>query len=508
MNYFVNENIFTLNSGTEFSAIKRLKLFHSQGISAKILTRNYNSQLAGDLKRIDLNHNDILNMYDYFQDITDVEVRDMNVRYSSVIDKKTYHIEGIDANKSLIKHAGHIIGEVTIAPSTMGAIGSIDYYNDMGEVVVKDIWDRRGFKSSTQYFHPGEELGSQIFYDNNGKVKIEITHMNVNGVLQPTMYKLLDYKNKIYRFNSEQELFVFFMDELALKNESIFINDRISLVNAVSEVRNSKGKWQFLHSVYSKIFNPLGNEDVGSVYLKELFRTLENKFDGVIVPTEEEAFDIKKTWELKNVIALPDTHAEQILKNDNIRRQKNKIIYVGRISEEKNPAEIIEILKIVQQKIPNVIFEFYGYASSNNLQNNLQQLVEKYNLHKNVYFKGYQVNEELHQALQEASLFLNVSKNESFGMNILEAMTYGVPVISYRVKYGVQKLIDTNINGSLVSFGSRKEAAKTIIDILENQELQKKLSSAAEKKAIEFNADKVWEKWTNNNISLNNLFTP
>ena len=35
MNYFVNEIIFTLNSGTEFSAIKRLKMFKNHQVEAK-----------------------------------------------------------------------------------------------------------------------------------------------------------------------------------------------------------------------------------------------------------------------------------------------------------------------------------------------------------------------------------------------------------------------------------------------------------------------------------------
>ena len=103
MNYFVNENIFTLNSGTEFSAIKRLKMFKNHRVEAKILTRNYNPQLSGDLKRVGLTHDDVINMYDYFQDVINVSGRDVDVRYTNKINKRKYHIEGIDANESLIK---------------------------------------------------------------------------------------------------------------------------------------------------------------------------------------------------------------------------------------------------------------------------------------------------------------------------------------------------------------------------------------------------------------------
>ncbi|AYG00589.1 accessory Sec system glycosyltransferase Asp1 [Lactococcus allomyrinae] len=506
MNYFVNENIFTLNSGTEFSAVKRIKLFHAQGIPAKILTRNYNSQLAGDLKRVGLSHSDVVNMYDYFQNITDIDENDVNVRYASVIDKKLYHIEGIDANKSLIKHAGHIIGEVTIAPATVGIIASIDYYNEMGESVAKDIWDRRGFKSSTQYFHPDGNVGTQIFYDYRGNVRLEITHMNINGVLHPTMYKLLDYQKKVYRFNTEQELFIFFMNELAFQEASVFINDRISLISSVAEIKNSRGKWQFLHASHLEIGRQDGTQSKTSEYLENLFTTLESHFDGILVPTEQEAAEIKKNWKIKHILALPDTYAEKPVRSSKIQRQKHKIIYLGRLSDEKNPTDIIEIIKIVHQSIPDIKFEFYGYASSEILQQKLQHLVDKYGLKNNVIFKGYQTKEVLECILQETSLFLNTSESESFGMNILEAMTYGVPIVSYQVKYGLSKLIDNGISGYFVPYGSKRQAAKSIIKILINQKLWHLLSKGAADKAQIFSIDKVWERWAYNNRVVNNLF--
>ncbi len=91
----------------------------------------------------------------------------------------------------------------------------------MNTVVAKDIWDRRGFKSSTQYFHPDGAFGPQVFYDRAGKPKIEITRMNVNGELRNTMYKLLDYQGRAWRFDTENEMFVFFMNELMLKHPGV-----------------------------------------------------------------------------------------------------------------------------------------------------------------------------------------------------------------------------------------------------------------------------------------------
>ena len=67
-----------------------------------------------------------------------------------------------------IKHAGQTIAKVLIAPATVGLVGAIEYNDSMNHVVAKDIWDRRGFLSSTQYFHPDGTQGAQMFFDING----------------------------------------------------------------------------------------------------------------------------------------------------------------------------------------------------------------------------------------------------------------------------------------------------------------------------------------------------
>lgn len=78
MNYFINENVFTFNSGTEFSALKRLRLFRAHQRPAKIVTRNYNANLSADLERLDLSHADVVNMYDYFQEVTATDEKDVS----------------------------------------------------------------------------------------------------------------------------------------------------------------------------------------------------------------------------------------------------------------------------------------------------------------------------------------------------------------------------------------------------------------------------------------------
>ena len=49
MIYLTGENVFTFNSGTEFSQFKRLQAFNEHGWPTKLLLRNYNRMLAKDI---------------------------------------------------------------------------------------------------------------------------------------------------------------------------------------------------------------------------------------------------------------------------------------------------------------------------------------------------------------------------------------------------------------------------------------------------------------------------
>ncbi|MFV0556508.1 MAG: glycosyltransferase [Lactovum sp.] len=513
MNYFVNENIFTLNSGTEFSTVKRLELFRKNGVKAKLLTKNYNANSCSDLERMGLKHEDVLNMYDYFQEIIDLprKAGENDIRYADLVDKNLYHIEGIDGNESHIKHEGNVIGKVYIAPGTVGLIGGIEYINHMNVVSARDTWDNRGFKSSTQYSHQDGKGGPQVFFDFKGQPKIEVTYMHVQGNLMPTMYKLLNYKGRAFRFNSEDEMFVFFMNEICRQDSNVvLINDRPSLAGAVASVQGAKGKWQYLHSVHSRNNEQKGISKKVVDYLQPLFNGLARHFDGLITATEKQRDELAVITNFKSVVALPDTQVETDYL-DNIsfnfaERDKNKLICMGLISEDKGSQDIIEVMKRVNKKLPGVRVDFYGYASPSTKQQELEQAAEKAGLKNVINFKGYQTQDVLAADLKQTMLQLNCSIGEAFGTSILHGMSYGVPTIAYDVKYGIHEMIEAGVTGELVHKGSKQAIADKIIELLTDSQKWEAMSRAAFDKAQTFNTDWAWKKWQDAKQLHENLF--
>lgn len=143
-------------------------------------------------------------------------------------------------------------------------------------------------------------------------------------------------------------------------------------------------------------------------YLNDLFTVYKDNFDGLIVATKQQKDEITKFYDFKQVIALTDTFAKKVKKSAS--RNKNKIIYVGRLSSEKKPADVVEIFANVYRRLPETSLDFYGYSSPSEIQKDLEKLVETNNLKNVVNFKGYQSEEALEIALNNAGLLLNTSE--------------------------------------------------------------------------------------------------
>ena len=98
---------------------------------------------------------------------------------------------------------------------------------------------------------------------------------------------------------------------------------------------------------------------------------------------------------------------------------------------------------------------------------------------------------------KKANLVLNLSHPdkwiETFGLTILEAMTFGVPVIGPTVG-GPTELINNGKNGYLISCYETDKIANKIIELSENKELCYKLSKNAKEKAMQFSPSIFKEK--------------
>ncbi len=121
----------------------------------------------------------------------------------------------------------------------------------------------------------------------------------------------------------------------------------------------------------------------------------------------------------------------------------------------------------------------------------LERLIDKYNLAENINLLGSMPQEKIKDELANAGMFVLASvKSKSGNMDgipvaLMEAMASGVPVISTRIS-GITELIDNGKNGYLVESGDAKAPADILLDKINNYDKVAELTKMARKKIEDY----------------------
>lgn len=173
------------------------------------------------------------------------------------------------------------------------------------------------------------------------------------------------------------------------------------------------------------------------------------KFNQLICLTNED----KKAYRNKTKITVIPNPIEK--NTSHFSTLENKIVIAaGRLSEEKNFQSLIQAWELVEKEYPDWELRIWGDGI---LKNELQHLI------KSLHLKKVQLMGHTHNILQEmskGSIFTLTSISESFGLVIAEAMSCGIPVVSYACPTGPIDIISNGKDGYLVPINDYREFAK------------------------------------------------
>ena len=215
---------------------------------------------------------------------------------------------------------------------------------------------------------------------------------------------------------------------------------------------------------------------------------IQKLYDRIVVltPQEKEYFKYKKNIEIiPNPVALSENVSDLCAK---------KIISIGRIDMVKGFEKLIEIAALVNRKHPDWIFEIYGNGETSYV-NYLRQIIHEACLDNVILLKGH--TSDVWSKLVDASIYLCTSKTESFGLTLVEAMSAGLPVVSFDCPNGPRNIIHNGEDGFLVDIDSVEKASTALIFIIENIADRKRLGKNAYENSLRFCIDLIMKRWLN-----------
>lgn len=169
---------------------------------------------------------------------------------------------------------------------------------------------------------------------------------------------------------------------------------------------------------------------------------------------------------------------ERFLKrpDENIELKHPSTLFVGRLDNRK-AKYLIQIIKLINNYYKNE--EVYHYIIGPPADKNL---VKKIKCMENVYYLG--VVDDVKSYYYNADVLVFPSVFESFGLVPVEAQACGLPVVAFNV-CSLGEIIKNGETGFLVKKGDLTSLVKKTIDILENDDLRKKMSKNAVKNVKE-----------------------
>ena len=118
------------------------------------------------------------------------------------------------------------------------------------------------------------------------------------------------------------------------------------------------------------------------------------------------------------------------------------------------------------------------------------------NLTRKVHMYGYLPQKSINKLYKDSSIFCMTSHTEAFGITLIEAMSYKLPVIAFDSAEGARELIKNNYNGYLIKNRNEHEMANKIVELLNNKKELKRLGENAYKTALNYQKDKVLNLWS------------
>lgn len=153
------------------------------------------------------------------------------------------------------------------------------------------------------------------------------------------------------------------------------------------------------------------------------------------------------------------------------------LLYVGKVEERRNVLLLIDILKEILVDNENVRLLIIGKGEKKYMDKCIMH-AKNLGIDENIIYIESMNQEMLPQVYQNCDVFLLPTKYEIFGMVLLEAMYFGIPVVT-TYNGGSSVLIKNKENGCIVKNESVSEWKKVIEDIIYDREYRLKLSRNA-----------------------------
>lgn len=330
-----------------------------------------------------------------------------------------------------------------------------------------------------------EKAGTPFFYPLSPK--IETVNFDINFDELDTM----PIHRKIFRYLGKQRkyrrCFRNYLMELRPDITVTAMRREINFINRIPDGSKKVGEIHFNKENYrqfrKKFLPERVNRAISNYWMSRLVKEI-GKLSRFVVLSNE---DRKKWSELDRVEVIhnPLSHFPEVTS----RCEEKKVLAAGRYLPVKGFDLLIKAWEIVHRSHPGWELFIHGHGD----RAPYQALAAELGIGDSVHCR--EAVKDIYAKYQESSLFVLSSRHEGFGLVLAEAMSCGLPVVSFDCPSGPREIISEGEDGLLAENGNVGQLAAKISYLIEHPEVRRAMGAKARANAARFGIVPIMQQW-------------
>ncbi|MEQ1065431.1 glycosyltransferase family 4 protein [Acinetobacter sp. XH1741] len=263
----------------------------------------------------------------------------------------------------------------------------------------------------------------------------------------------------------------------------------ITLCSYDMVIVHNMGKLSLLCALLPKIKKLVTLEHVSFVSRPKKVQILSKFFykwiDQVVTLTQQDKEQFDKFH--SKVIVIPNFSPFPIVLESPL--SSNQIVTIGRLTDQKNYLHLLKAWKKIYQMIPEWHLNIYGEGEHKKM---LQDYIEENSLQR-VILKGSTSN--VQEVYRQSDFFVMSSKYEGLPMVLVEAQSFGLPIVSYDCPFGPSDVIQNHKNGLLVENQNIEALADAILQLASSPDMLAQFSQNSLINAKKYQPEQILKVW-------------
>jgi len=276
----------------------------------------------------------------------------------------------------------------------------------------------------------------------------------INNKLDTRLFNLLDSRIKVFKLKrperSRNPIFIYRFNVLLIRHKPDVVHCHNGSISQLM------------------LFKSLREKSILTVHAMNLSTKHYSKFKKIYAISNSVKKDIYQRSNIDAKVIYNGVDFSKIntdMSKSNTPLNTFKIIQVGRLDHKtKGQDTLIKALSILKSeyKVDRMELDFVGEGGS---EDYLRDLANERGLSANIRFVGYKNRSFIFSHLKDYNLLVQPSKNEGFGLSIIEGIAAGIPVLASDID-GLKEIAEVMNYDFLFRMDSPDDLAKKILQIM------------------------------------------